>query len=619
MDEERFQYLKDLDQKLKIQRPIDDERRQDFENFLEAFPGSHEHWIQYIKEENAAGNTEAVDRLFYRCLPTVPDVSLFQFYLNIISHRDGVTSEIIKNAYEYALSKVGLDIKAYPLYSSYLEFLDHVRTTMVNAEMEIPRSVYHRALKVPLEDGNNLHNMYRKFETERAPSVCKSFIKEYDQHFKITNDVYLKKAPRAATLKCDLFATGATAFEQLSYWRLYILFETHNDLNSNPEVLHQFVIYAYKKALVPLRYQWIIWHELAQYYLSYGNDEMAIKTYAESIEVLPKNLMLAFAYADLLESRKRASEAKEVYHRILKNAATVEDKTLAQIQYLKFVQRTEGPEAMRRDFVVALEKDVYTFHLLIAAAEIENAVNLNSEAAKRILRWGIKKYDREPVFIQEIALQYLNLDHIEGLIQIYPKIQILQNDRKLTLCRKLLDYFRISRDKCNGLISHMQIIIGAIEALREEFSLQDNAAGMKSVIERIKPVISELIKSDDNVRLISEFVRKINEGREEDEEKISVCTKTSEDYNIGTMDRAIDSDLANTENPQIIQNVVNQQFYKLGEYLKPIKASIEPIPGIINEITKTIRRIEDDLMNLDKDLTREKLVLESFFLPHDYR
>ena len=623
MEPETLQRLKEIDEKLKIQKPIDDERRSEFEEFLEAFPGSHEHWIQYIKEEQKAGNLETVERLFYRCLPIVPSVSLFQFYLNFISQKEGVTPEIIKAAYDYALDKVGLDIKAYPLYADYLDFLDSCGTKLVNATLEYPRDVFHRALLVPLENGQHLHNRYHQFESERAPNVCNSFFKEWDQHFKVTKEAYTKKAPRHQHLTCDFFATGSAAFEQLFYWRFFILFETKNESHSNNDSLIQFVIYAYKKALVPLRYEWIIWHELAQYYLSIGNDDMAISTYAEAIQVLPRNLMLSFAYADLLESRKRAKEALPVYRAIIQNAKTQDDATLAEIELLKFIQRTEGPDAMRREFVIALESNKFTYHLLVSAAEMENAVNLNSEAAKRILKYGIELYGKDPDFIQELVNQYIKLNHIEGLISIYSKVTTLANHRKLLLCNKLLEYFRLAYDKCIGLISHICTLMYSIKGLETELRNAQDTSRQKEILQEFKNCSIELSRNQESILLINKYVETLNEANDEptdpDETQLPIEIDSDFKSRLEMIVQYIDNDIMNVESFESIKNKANFQFTRLDQLLPPIQMNIQPIDRLSHKIPSIIKQIEDDILTLDRNETRHKLKLNSFFLPDDFR
>ena len=59
MDPEQYKRLKEIDNRLKQVATLDEARIQDYEDFLEAFPGSHEHWIKYINEELNSGDTDA--------------------------------------------------------------------------------------------------------------------------------------------------------------------------------------------------------------------------------------------------------------------------------------------------------------------------------------------------------------------------------------------------------------------------------------------------------------------------------------------------------------------------------------------------------------------------------
>ena len=615
MDKEKFDRLKEIDRILSQPGELDEQRRQYFEEFLEAFPGSHEHWIAYIKEELNTGNIEGVERLFYRCLPNVPNVSLFQFYINFVRGKES-SPETIKKAYDYALDKVGLDIKAYPIYKDYLDFLEDSRGKLVGADLEIPREVYHRSLVVPLENGQLLHQNYHLFETDRAPQVCNSLFKEWDQHFKTTKSTYQGKATRVQPLTCDLFAQGSAALEQLFYWRFFIKNETTNELNAKPERYHQFVIYAYKKALVPLRYQWIMWHDFAQFYLSYGNDAAAIETYAEGVRILPRNLMLSFAYAELLESRKRSQDALPVYRNIIENAVTQNDKTLAQIQLLKFLQRTEGPDAMRREFVIAFEKNVFTYHLLIAAAEIENAVNLNSESAKRILAKGMILYGQDPAFIEELVNQFIKLNYNEGLMEVYNKVVTLRVDRRLEVSKKILNYFRLTFDKTTCLISNLKIILQKIADCIAIFKSGADLQVDKSVVAEFQKCLVDLTKCDVNIKLITKFVDEmsINESGTT-REPINKDIHSSLEKNIDFIEKGI---LSN-ENQDFVRKNLKKSVDFIEKDIAPFDSYITPIDKILIKIHKMIITIEKDILDLDSSETREKLKLRSFFLPDDYK
>ena len=168
-------------------------------------------------------------------------------------------------AYDYALDKVGLDIKACPIYSEYIAFLNSHRS-QIEGDLDKCRKVYHRAFVVPMDGLPILNKEYHDFENERAQQVAPSLFKEWDGHFKTTKQAYAEKNIITQRLKTtDFFETGPGLLSVLFYWRFFILKESQNEVHVKPDQLHAFVEYAYRKALGPLRYQWIIWHEFAQH------------------------------------------------------------------------------------------------------------------------------------------------------------------------------------------------------------------------------------------------------------------------------------------------------------------------------------------------------------------
>jgi len=138
-----------------------------------------------------------------------------------------------------------------------------------------------------------------------------------------------------------------------------------------------------------------------------NDSEAALDVYSQAVEILPNDLLLNFTYAELLESRKRANEAINVYHKLINSPDLNQaDYTLSVIQYLKFLQRSEGPNTMRKEFIASLESGKCTFHLPLAVASIENYVNVNPDAASRILTYSLERYGNEPEFF-DAAVSYL--------------------------------------------------------------------------------------------------------------------------------------------------------------------------------------------------------------------
>lgn len=400
MNKAIFSKVQQLVQKLEVHSPLDDERRAVFEEFLAMFPTYPPIWKQYISEERAcveAEGPERVMKLFYRCLPNTPDVDLFLNYIDFVKSTSH-DRKVVCAAYDYALSKVGRDMNAIPLYEDYVKLADTLNTNEM--PLDKLRKVYQRALLVPMEGLQEFFKNYRDFEIRKSQQLAQQLIPEQEKHFKSTATVYHIKKKYHKQLNFLLCTMDEGGYSLLHQYRLFIEYEKSNPLSTNPETYREYVEYAYRLALTTLRYVPLLWLEYGQFLINV-DTAAALKIFAEAVEILPDNLMLSFMYAELLESKKKSAEACEVYRRLIKTSeGRVDHLTLATIQFLKFLQRTEGPAAMRKEFISAVESTKCSYHLFLAMASIENTVNANRDAALRILKYGLEFHSRSFNFVE---------------------------------------------------------------------------------------------------------------------------------------------------------------------------------------------------------------------------
>lgn len=447
MNEERFAYVTSIVKQLEEVQPITEERRVLYEEFLSIYATYAPFWIQYINDEIEAKEDERAMKLFYRCLPVVPDVELFQRYIKFITERNNDPREICA-AYEYALSKVGLDMGAIQLYYNYVNYAESRNVGTEIVTIDKLRKVYQRALAVPMDGLQEFHKQYREFENRKAAQLANSILPDQERRFKGTATVYHNKKRYHRQLQTTLCTMENGGFDSLHRWRLFIEFEKTNPLTANQEVLRAFVTYAYKCALCSLRFCWILWHEYAQYMIQGDDYNEAITIYAQAIEILPNNLMLNFTYAELLESRKRASDAYQVYRNLLSRLENKNDYTLTVINFLKFLQRTEGPNSMRKEFINALEENKCSFHVILAVASIENSVNVNREAALRILSHGIKKFPNEPEFIEQLIHLLIKFNATDMVLKVLEDSKsFMPNPQMLEIYRTVFNHLLYIRGK----------------------------------------------------------------------------------------------------------------------------------------------------------------------------
>jgi cleavage stimulation factor subunit 3 len=234
-----------------------------------------------------------------------------------------------------------------------------------------------------------------------------------------------------------------------------------------------------------LRFCALIWHEYAQFILQIGDDNEAIAIYAQAIDILPKNLMLHFTYAELLESRKRAGEAHQVYRGLIQRSDQESNRSLATIQFLKFLQRTEGPAAMRKEFVIALEEDRCTFHLFLAIASVENLVNMNREAAFAIIDLGMERYADEALFIEGALMQVMKMEGDLYRFLDHAK-RVLPQDKLLAIYKAVYPYLLYARVDPNeeNAAEKRRELFHSLQAVENEIMRLDPSENTESVMLR---------------------------------------------------------------------------------------------------------------------------------------
>ncbi|KHN81350.1 Cleavage stimulation factor subunit 3 [Toxocara canis] len=123
--------------------------------------------------------------------------------------------------------------------------------------------------------------------------------------------------------------------------------------------------------------------------------------------LLKDSQLLFFAYADFEEERMKYDNVKKIYDKLL--AIEQADPTLAYIQLMKFVRRTEGAQFARNVFKRARQDPRCKFHVYVASALMEYYCSKDTDVAIRVFDMGLKKYGDEP----DYALAYVDfLSHL---------------------------------------------------------------------------------------------------------------------------------------------------------------------------------------------------------------
>uniref|UniRef100_A0A914X8Q0 Suppressor of forked domain-containing protein n=1 Tax=Plectus sambesii TaxID=2011161 RepID=A0A914X8Q0_9BILA len=333
-------------------------------------------------------------------------------------------------AYDFALDRVGLDMQSYSLFAEYVSFLKTVPAVgqyAENQKISAVRKVYQRGIVTPMLNIEQLWAEYCSFEKSINATLAEKLIAERTRDYQAAKRVsrQLETATRGLNRQAVSVPTRGSAAElkQIDLWKKYIVWEKTNPCQADDHA--QFakrVIYAYEQALLCLGFHPDLWYESALFQQEAAKvlaEKGDVKTssaiyeeisalYERAIGTMLKDCqLLFFAYADFEEERMKYEKVRSIYNRLI--AIQTVDPTLAFIQLMKFVRRTEGVQAARAVFKLAREDERTKFHVFVAAALMEYYCSKNAQVAMRVFDMGLKKFGDEP----DYALAYVDfLSHL---------------------------------------------------------------------------------------------------------------------------------------------------------------------------------------------------------------
>ncbi|XP_028557305.1 cleavage stimulation factor subunit 77 [Dendrobium catenatum] len=144
-----------------------------------------------------------------------------------------------------------------------------------------------------------------------------------------------------------------------------------------------------------------IWYDYATWLSKNTSLDSAAKVFQRALKALPDSAPLKYAYAELEESRGAIQPAKKIYESLIDNNASV--TSLAHIQFIKFLRRTEGIEVARKYFLDAQKLSNCTYHVFVAYAMMAFCLDKDVKLAHNVFEAGLKKFMNEPGYILEYA------------------------------------------------------------------------------------------------------------------------------------------------------------------------------------------------------------------------
>lgn len=405
------------------------EAREYYEKFLQQFPTAAGYWKLYIEHELDNRNYAQAEALFGKCLVSCNDVALYQTYLMYMKERKTVNE--LNGIYKFVLDQCGNDFHSTPVWRDYITYLNLSGLAVFGDEgmkaMEIRRS-YQRAIKKPKLRLKELWDDYCSYERNNHPAIADKVINDCYRTYTKAAQVSRKIDQKMKTVDRSLLAVPprdeAAQALQLELWENLINYEKENPMQyqgkDETEVVKR-TRYAYKQCLKHFVHHEKVWIEGAIYLYDAGQQaqkagqsntakelmDASEEMFRSARQALPRSLMVAFGFADQLESRGKVLEAKALYETMLKDDEV--DITLVYINFMKCCRRTSGIKDMRDVFKRVTKDERCGHQACVASAMIELAfasskpgdkTTKKKEVCVNVFEWGLKKFSTEPHFVK---------------------------------------------------------------------------------------------------------------------------------------------------------------------------------------------------------------------------
>ncbi|THV01666.1 Suf-domain-containing protein [Dendrothele bispora CBS 962.96] len=434
-----------------------------YEDLLKHYPHTSTVQISYIKHFSRSGTFDQVEHLFERFFKGPKSVELLRFYLSYIRRKTSAT-DTIRKAYEFVLSRVGHERDSGDIWASYITFLNAERVDSKSKQekeqkVDHLRQVYARAVRIPLENVEQLWSDYKNFEILLNTATAKQFTSDlfpaYTRAYNVLHELnkhnsYLFPPTTTSTQPLHYLPTLPTFTpserQLVGKWKAYLKWEESDPLGlqeTETALLHSRISRAYQKAVVQMRYFPEIWFMAYTRMNNIGRHHEAIQILKTGMDANPASFVLNFAHIDLLESKREFQEVHNAFDRFLdvlrknleivhKEASTAsvhepsdsdtvlntiltapmlsstepgelmqrkQEYGLVWIMYLRFGRRAEGVQTARMIFAKARQCKFTPWQAYEAAASTEYHCFGEKEVAIKIFNLGMKLYSDDMDFV----------------------------------------------------------------------------------------------------------------------------------------------------------------------------------------------------------------------------
>ncbi|CAH0476750.1 unnamed protein product [Peronospora belbahrii] len=398
------------------------EARKYYETFLTQFATSGRWWKLYAEHELREKQYDRVQEIIKKSLMQLrcPNVDLWRFYLDFtkvvklgvaVDSKDlaaiATARQLMVDAFELAIERVGGSIHAAPIWQMYLTFLQEDQDPQAFLNV---RKLYHRMVMVPLIGMETIWRDYEKFERAipNNEALAQNFFKVFRPKFDAARAVLRDRKKLYEQVNTNALALPATTSRadtaDMANWQKILALEMGNPerldaLRLKSRMRYTLELFVSVKRLYPEA-----WYQYASYE-NQGNDpDAATSVFERAIEAVPDSCYLHFAFADHHELRGDIPAAKAIYEKLIKDNVSA----LAYVTYQRFARRAYGSKGLSEARAVfkRARKDeregACSYHVFAASALLEFYSD-NSESGKdialKIFELGLKKCIQEPAYV----------------------------------------------------------------------------------------------------------------------------------------------------------------------------------------------------------------------------
>ena len=328
--------------------------------------------------------------------------------------------------------------------------------------MDLTRKIYHRALLNPMEGLENLWHAYDSYENSLNKLTAKKLVAEKSSGYMAARSSTRELIEIIGSIDLDAYPSEDDTVSDSS-WMKWIDWERKNPLTlANKPLLHSRIVYSYRRALMSLRGNEMMWLSYSNYLrFDVNKPEDAELVLKQARKCCPNSLAIVLAAVDLKESRGAELETirpildefisqcenkltllkAEIIEkarkpsdpddeelifenaRIEKDLKEVEEYEKiqkcfngAQVKLLEIARRLGGLAAGRTIFASARKSVHASSEIFSAAANLEFRIRKDPSIAAKIYELGLNRFPTDRKFSREY-LKFLLAQNDDGNIR----------------------------------------------------------------------------------------------------------------------------------------------------------------------------------------------------------